>query len=156
MRRGLTAQGQAPAPKGCAVPASGGRPAPARGGPALLRATNLTRGTVLGDRIRPALGFFSRLRGLMFGAALAPGQGLYLAPCRQVHTLFMRCPLDLLYLDAEGRVVGAVAGLGPWRAGPYVRQARGVLELFAGTIQATGTRPGDIVELAPGAGHPPG
>ena len=42
-----------------------------------------------------------------------------------------------------------VAGLKPWRLGPLVRDSRTVVELPAGRAAATGTGPGDLVELRP-------
>ena len=74
---------------------------------------NLTRGLALGDRIRRADTFRLRLLGLMFRPGLEPGEGLWLEPCCQVHTHFMRFPLDLLFLDAEGRVLPRAGVLSP-------------------------------------------
>jgi uncharacterized membrane protein (UPF0127 family) len=107
---------------------------------------NLNRGLVLGDRIRRADTFRLRLLGLMFRPALAPGEGLWLEPCRQVHTHFMRFPIDLLFLDREGRVLRVLESFPPWRISPAVAGARAVLELPAG---ASGeTRPGDRLAVS--------
>ncbi|OTA40127.1 MAG: hypothetical protein A6D92_23460 [Symbiobacterium thermophilum] len=108
---------------------------------------NLTRGLALGDRIRRADTFRLRLLGLMFRPGLEPGEGLWLEPCCQVHTHFMRFPLDLLFLDAEGRVLRALASFPPWRISPAVPGARAVLELPAGAMGET--RPGDLVRAFP-------
>ncbi|MEW8978694.1 MAG: DUF192 domain-containing protein [Symbiobacterium sp.] len=102
---------------------------------------NLSLGIVLGDRIRRADTFHLRLLGLMFRPHLEPGQGLWLEPCSQVHTHFMRFPLDLLFLDPEGRVLRVLPHFPPWRISPRVAGARAVLELPAGA--AGETRPGD-------------
>lgn len=102
---------------------------------------NVTRGTVLADRVQPADTFGLRLRGLMFRPALAEGEGLLIRPCKGVHTHFMRFPIDVLFLDAVGRVVEIVPALKPWRQSPYVRDAVAVVELAAGAAGAT--EPGD-------------
>jgi uncharacterized membrane protein (UPF0127 family) len=114
---------------------------------------NETRGTRLGDRIRPADRFLRRLRGLLGTSSLAPGDGLWIVPCVRVHTVGMRYPLDLAFLDADGTVVGCVDALPPNRVSPAFRGARGVLELPPGTIARTGTRPGDTLRFLP-AGPP--
>jgi uncharacterized membrane protein (UPF0127 family) len=47
-------------------------------------------------------------------------------------------------------VVGILEGLLPNRLGRGVRDARGALELRAGTLAATGTAPGDRLEFEEG------
>lgn len=104
---------------------------------------NLTQDLVLGDAVERANSFRLRLLGLMFRPRLQAGGGLWLEPCRSVHTHFMRFPIDLLFLDGEGRVVRVIRALRPWRISPVVREAVAVLELPAGA--AGPTSPGDWV-----------
>ena len=70
----------------------------------------------------------SRLRGL---ALAAPGAALLIPRCRSVHTFGMRFALDLIWLDARGRVLGVEEGVGPWRVRSR-RDAAAVLEVPAG------------------------
>lgn len=51
-----------------------------------------------------------------------------LTPCNGIHMLFMRFPLDVVYLDADGKVLRVIEKLRPWRLGPVIREARYVLE----------------------------
>ncbi len=112
-----------------------------------MLARNATRQTVLADDLRVAHSWWSRFRGLMLRPALAAGEGLLLERCNAVHTHFMRFAIDVLFLDAAGKVVGAVPAMAPWRIGRPYRGARSVLELPAGTIRATQTATGDQVVL---------
>jgi uncharacterized membrane protein (UPF0127 family) len=121
-----------------------------RRGEDAVRVVNRTRGIVLGDRVRTARTFLSRLAGLLGTAAIAEGEGLWIVPCRGVHTVGMRYPIDVAFLDARGVVVGILEGLPPNRLGRGVRDARGALELRAGTLAATGTAPGDRLEFDEG------
>lgn len=75
----------------------------------------------------------SRLRGLLGRSALAPEarEGLLLKPCGSVHTIGMRYPIDVVFLDAEGFVLHVQERLAPLRASAC-RGARQALELFAG------------------------
>ena len=67
----------------------------------------------------------------MRGLAFAPPRGpLYLGRCRSVHTFGMRYPLDLLWLDARGRVVRVDLGVAPRRL-RACRAARAVIEVPA-------------------------
>jgi hypothetical protein len=112
-----------------------------------LQARNLTRGTTLVSAGRVARSFFARLRGLMGSAPLAPGEGLLIIPCSSVHTHFMRFPIDVLYVNARGEVVGIDPALTPWRFGHFYRRVRFVIELPAGTAQSTATQVGDRLDV---------
>ena len=121
-----------------------------REGEDAVRVVNRTREVLLGDRVRTASTFLSRLVGLLGTAAIAEGEGLWIVPCRSVHTWGMRYPIDVAFLDARGVVVVILEGLPPNRVGRVFRDARGALELRAGTLAATGTAPGDRLEFEGG------
>jgi hypothetical protein len=53
--------------------------------------------------------------------------GLRLSPCRSIHTFGMRFPLDLVWLDRDGRVVRVDEAVPPWRV-CRCREAAAVLE----------------------------
>jgi hypothetical protein len=107
--------------------------------------TNRARSTSLGARVEVADGFWTRLRGLLGRGGLEPGGGLLLTPCKGVHMMGMRFPLDVLLLDEGRRVVGAYRELAPGKRTKLHREARHALELPAGTIERTGTREGDEI-----------
>lgn len=56
---------------------------------------------------------WARLRGLI--GRPRDDTVLVLAPCRSVHTFGMRCPLDVVFVDAQGRVLASYAGVPPHR-----------------------------------------
>jgi uncharacterized membrane protein (UPF0127 family) len=114
-----------------------------REGEVIVRVVNRTRGIVLGDKVRTAITPLSRFMGLLGTAAIADGEGLWIVPCRGVHTVGMRYPIDVAFLDARGVVVGVLEGLPPNRVGRVFRGARGALEMRSGILAATGTVPGD-------------
>jgi hypothetical protein len=121
-----------------------------RGGEATVRVVSRTREILLGDKVRTASTFLSRFVGMLGTDAIADGEGLWIVPCRSVHTLGMRYPLDVAFLDARGVVVGILEGLPPNRVGRVFRDARGALELRSGILAATGTVPGDRLEFEKG------
>lgn len=104
---------------------------------------------LLADRVGLADSFLGRLRGLMGRAPLAAGEGLWIQPCQQVHTQFMRGPIDVLFLDAEGQVLTLIPAMKPWRFSPFLRGSRSVLELAPGA--AAGVAVGDRLSFRAGA-----
>ncbi|MBI5343578.1 MAG: DUF192 domain-containing protein [Deltaproteobacteria bacterium] len=110
-------------------------------------AFNRTRGEFLGDRIGLARNFLERARGLLGRRPPGEGGGLWIAPCRCVHTFGMSFPIDVLFLDGTGRVVGLHPNLPPGRLTRYYPGAAGALELPAGVVPRTNTARGDLVEF---------
>ncbi len=112
-------------------------------------AFNATRQTTLADDLRIAETHWTRLRGLLgiSAAQFVQGQGLWIVPCRGVHTLGMGFPIDVVYLSADNTVVHLEGNLPPWRFAPVRWDAKTVLEVPSATIQATGTALGDSIQI---------
>ena len=114
-----------------------------------FRLENRSRGTLLGDRIARAHRPWSRAVGLLGRRSLPEGQGLVLVPCTSIHMLFMRFPVDVLYVSKQDRVMKVVRDLRPFRFSGCLRGAHYTVELPVGTIDASGTEVGDQLGLAP-------
>lgn len=107
-----------------------------------MRVVDLDRQAVVATACRHARTFWTRLRGLIGGPPLQPGQGLLLEPCNSIHMFFMGYPIDAVYLDRYNQVLRVVSHLQPWQLGPTVRGARRVLELPAGQAGRCGVEVG--------------
>jgi uncharacterized protein len=113
------------------------------------QAFNQTRQLFLATNLAVAQTHWSRLRGLL-GASeddFRNSGGLWIRPCRGVHTLAMRFPIDVVYLDRAGTVVHLEHDLQPWRFSPVRMQAASVLELPSHTVARTETALGDSIEI---------
>ena len=99
-------------------------------------------GAPVASSVTVADSFLGRLRGLLARPPMTRGQGLLLLECGSVHTVGMGYPIDVAFLDAEGRVVRSIADLEPWRLGLGGADALHALELPAGRLRETGTVPG--------------
>ncbi len=64
---------------------------------------------------------------------------------------FMRYPIDVVFIDRGQRVTKLVTGLKPWRVVWWARGARDCLELPAGALNGTETRPGDQLVITESA-----
>lgn len=111
-------------------------------------ALNTTRGIDLATRLDVASTSRDRNKGLLGRDDLSPGEGLWILPCQAVHTAWMKFPIDLVYLRRDGTVVAMREDLVPWRISGCLC-AHSVLELPAGCIEFTRTRPGDTIVIAP-------
>jgi uncharacterized membrane protein (UPF0127 family) len=106
------------------------------------RAWNVNNGRLIADRVGLADRAIGRVAGL---SRLDPGDALWIAPSRAVHTCGVRFAIDLFALDRDGRIVDVSRELRPWRAWWPSGAVAGVLETPAGTLEASGARIGDAV-----------
>jgi uncharacterized membrane protein (UPF0127 family) len=114
---------------------------------------NVTRGTVLADPLEIGSSLWARFKGLMGRRSLPSGHGIFLTGTNGIHMFFMRFPIDAVFVGKAGAdgarpVLSVHRGVRPWVGMvPLVRGADGVVELPVGTIDASGTAPGDRVTL---------
>ena len=92
--------------------------------------------------------YFLRLRGLI-GRDVETLGGLWIRPCSQIHTCFMSCAIDVVYLSKDRSILRIDPSLAPGHFFPAVRHARSVLELPAGAAGRHGLQPGDRLEFTP-------
>ena len=112
-----------------------------------LVARNASVNTLLADRVDVAASHAERAVGLLSRSSLEPGEALWIVPSRGVHTWGMRFAIDDVALDEAGTVVDCVSNLRPWRVRLPRRGTAGVLELPAGTLEASRTSLGHRVVL---------
>lgn len=115
----------------------------------MVQVVNQTRRAILARRCEVARTFLSRGRGLLGRSSLPEGSGLLIEPCSSIHMLFMRFPIDAIFVDRQGQVVALYPSLPPWQLYAGHRRARYVLELPAGVIAATQTAIGDQIVVQP-------
>jgi uncharacterized protein len=111
---------------------------------------NRTRETFVGTEVAIANNYLLRLIGLLGKTTrwAQPGRGLWIVPCRGVHTIGMMFPIDLVFLNKGKRVIHIEEHVRPFRISKVSLKATSVLELPAHTIYRTGTREGDCLEIA--------
>ena len=112
-----------------------------------MRAINVSKGYVLSVGVVAVESLWDRMKGLIGRDYLEKGESLWIRPCNSVHTLGMKFPIDVLFLDFENRVVGVSERISPNRISKFVFKAKSVLELPAGTLSATVTKVGDRVDF---------
>jgi len=104
---------------------------------------NKTRQCFLSLNVGLADTHLSRLRGLLGRMKLRRDDGLWVAPSQGIHTIGIRFPIDVVYLDAKNRVLHLIEHFRPFRIAPFRVHAKSVLELPTRTIYVSGTQVGD-------------
>jgi uncharacterized membrane protein (UPF0127 family) len=120
-----------------------------------LIAHNISRGTLLAERLEDGTSFWAKFMGLMGRSSLPQGDGLWLPGENGIHMLFMRFPIDVVFVSAPSdasdnrrRVLSIRRAVPPWRGVVWrIGGAKGVLELPVGTIEASGTSVGDEIAI---------
>ena len=112
-----------------------------------MKATNLTTHTELASNLVKADNLFARLKGLLGRGSLPQGEGLLIKPCNGIHTFGMRFAIDAIFLDRENRIVALTKDLRPNHLTRLYFNAASVLEVPAGTVDATSTAIGNEVEI---------
>ncbi|MDA8245218.1 DUF192 domain-containing protein [Acidithiobacillus sp.] len=98
-------------------------------------------GQVFWSEVQMAGSFLDRLQGLLGKTGFSDQQGLLLTACGSVHTVGMRFPIDVIFLDAELRILTCHPEVSAWRM-KSCRGAHMTLEVAAGGVARHGVVPG--------------
>ncbi|HEY8679208.1 MAG TPA: DUF192 domain-containing protein [Candidatus Dormibacteraeota bacterium] len=106
-------------------------------------------GTVVAEPLEVASNIWTRGMGLMGRARLPEKGGLLIHGCNGIHMMFMRFPIDAVFVDKRGTVIRGYERVRPWIGMvPLVWHADKVAELPAGAIRRHGIVPGDRLTVA--------
>ena len=96
--------------------------------------------------------WFERATGLLVGPRLPAGHGLWLLRCRSVHTIGMRYPIAVFFLDDFDRVTSAIGSVKPgsWSRDRVAASAVETHEIKAGGLCSAVSRVEYSVRLARG------
>jgi len=109
---------------------------------------NLTKKTWLATNVRKADNFVTRLVGLLKRSHLGPEEALWLMPSKGIHTVGMKFPIDVLFLNKQNHVLQLISGMAPYRVSSIQLRGYSVLELPNGTIKKSRTEVGDRLEIS--------
>lgn len=104
---------------------------------------NRTRESFLSLSVTRAETHLARLKGLIGKVSLKSDEALWTIPCQGIHTVGLLFPIDLVYLDADNRVIHLIENLGTFRFSPILRESASVLQLRTRTIFSSNTQIGD-------------
>lgn len=112
---------------------------------------NITKKTILADKIIPRSNILGKAVGLMFHKELDEDTAMIFFFKKEeivsLHMLFVFFPIDVLYLNSEKNVVEIRENLKPFTLYSPKNKARYVIELSAGIIKKSKTVIGDRIEM---------
>jgi len=96
--------------------------------------------------IKVADSFLERFKGLMLCDPQNANYVLALSPCKQIHTFFMRFPIDVVFCDKGGRVLEVHRNIEPWKVDGYVLGAHIAFEALSDTFLKD-VQVGDVIHF---------
>ena len=112
-----------------------------------MKVLNISKNTILGDKIDLANTFIKRFLGLMPRKFLNHGEGLIINPCSSIHMFFMKFAIDVLFVDKNNKIIYIEKCIKPWKVSKTIWKAKFVVELPDGTIENSKTEVGDNIEI---------
>jgi uncharacterized membrane protein (UPF0127 family) len=79
----------------------------------MSRLLNATTGAVLASEVDRARNLWQRTLGLIPRTSITADQGLWIDECTTIHTVGMRCTIDVLFLDKHGHVLKIARSIPP-------------------------------------------
>lgn len=111
-----------------------------------MKLINQSSKNILVADLEKASNFLSRGKGLLGRSHLAESAGLWILNCKDIHTCFMKFPIDAIFLDENMKVISLHKNIQPWRF-TFSWKAKSVIELPAGKILAEKIQIGDHLDV---------
>lgn len=114
-----------------------------------MREARLTRkesGEVIMSRCFVTENSLERMRGLLGRQSLASDEALWIQPCNNVHTFFMKFSIDVVFMNSQGRILKIYSSMKPWKTHWPVWKASIALEMPEGA--SSKLREGDCLCLS--------
>ena len=108
---------------------------------------NATTGRVVATDVKPADSWWKRMLGLLARGRVGPDEGMYFDNCDAVHTVGMRSPIDIVFLDENSRVVRVAPCVPGMRFAVICAGAKSVVELGEGSLAGRDVLVGDRLLL---------
>lgn len=108
-----------------------------------LYRTSKSSAELLIEQLEEAKSFWSRAKGLLGRAGLSQDEALWIEPCNNIHTHFMRFSIDCIFLDKQMRIVKIAKDVKPFRfVGPFWK-SNSVIEANSGFADSKKLEVGD-------------
>jgi uncharacterized protein len=95
------------------------------------------------DQLAIAESFWQRGRGLLGRSRLEANEALWIKPCNNIHTFFMKFAIDCVFVDSKMEIKSIAKSVVPFRfVGPYWKSSS-VIEMPSGLAEMKNLKIGD-------------
>jgi uncharacterized protein len=101
------------------------------------------QGRIIANEVKIAKTFTERFMGFMGRKTISQEDILVFPKCNSIHTFFMRVPIDVIFVTAEGTVVRIVSCLKPWNLLWPQKSSSHCIEMAANESRRLGIFVGD-------------
>jgi len=98
---------------------------------------------ILTEKLEIAESFFARAKGLLGRKNLDLDQALWIKPCNNIHTFFMKFKIDCVFINKNNQVEKIFSNVAPFCIKGPVWRATSVIEFSAGFIESSNIKIGD-------------
>ncbi len=109
---------------------------------------NLSHNRILAQTVVVADSPSARMKGLLGRDELPQGEALIITHCQSIHMFFMKFSIDVVFVDKNNKIVGLCPNIQPFQLSPIFFNAFQAIELPSGTITATQTQHGDLLQIS--------
>lgn len=108
----------------------------------------LMRGTqIILPHLEVADTLWARTKGLLGRSHLPADQGLWIKECNNIHTFFMRFPIDLIFVNRKMEVTRTVPRVKPGRLVFSMLRSVHVIELSEGFLEKNPVKVGEKLHV---------
>lgn len=112
-----------------------------------MKIFNTTRKTFIAENAKIADTFLSRMIGLLNRTSLNDQEALIITQCQSIHMVFMKFPIDVIFINRSNQVVGLVRRIKPFTFSSLFLKASAAIELPIKTIEKSQTQLGDSLQI---------
>jgi uncharacterized protein len=113
----------------------------------MMQLKNSSKNQIISSQLEVAKSVLARMQGLLGRDSISQESALWITPCNNIHTWFMKFPIDAVFVDRKLIVKSVHSNIQPWRLIWPQIQAHSVFELPAGRANATNIQPGDQLDV---------
>lgn len=113
----------------------------------ITKTQNDEKAEMLSENLEIAESLFSRGKGLLGRTHLAEGQALWIKPCNNIHTFFMKFTIDCVFINKNSKIEKVYSKVKPFRIKGPVWKAYSVIEFSEGIIEKWNLQPGDQLHV---------